>query len=223
MEFVTGSVRINGEAVESSSYTFDPETGVLNIFLTELSANTSYVTNFEVTILDGDAETISQTVRLYGPANEEGNRSFIGEVSAGVTVVREGEEETTAPPATTEAPEPTTVPATTETPEPTTVPATTDAPEPTTTVPATTDAPEPTTVPVITEAPEPTTVPEATEAPEPTTVPDETVINGGGNNAGSGSGNNSLPQTGSFAASIALAGAGTSFLGAGTILAKKKR
>ena len=207
VEFVPGSARINNVAVASSDYSFNPTTGLLHIYLPELSANNAYVINFEVIVLSGgSSDEISQIAHLYGPEDANGARAFIGSVNATISVIR------------TES-------------EPTTAPGSTEATGPEGTIPGSTEATGPEgTTPGSTEATGPEgTTPGSTEAtgPEGTTpdITDNGTGGGSGNNVGGGNNNNLLPQTGATAvAGIALAGAGTSFIGAGTaLLAKKKK
>ncbi|MCL1989535.1 MAG: LPXTG cell wall anchor domain-containing protein, partial [Defluviitaleaceae bacterium] len=85
--FVPGSVNVNSGADTSSTYTFNPETGMLHIYFSELPANASYVINFEVIVRDnGNIDEISQISRLYGSIDESGNRPFIGSFNTTVFV-----------------------------------------------------------------------------------------------------------------------------------------
>ena len=181
------NVQING--VPTDAYTFDELTGVLRVYLAELSPLGVYHITFDVIVLAGNAEDeIPNTAYLYGPADENGDRDEVDSDNA-LVIVEEEEPttvpETTVPETTTPTdPEETTVPETTTPtdPEETTVPETTTPTDPEeTTVPETTTPtdPEETTVPETTTPtdPEETTVPETTTPtdPEETTVPDTTA------------------------------------------------
>jgi len=223
VDFVPGSVTVNGTPVAPTHYLFNPATGELFIIMPELAANTTYSIQFKAVALAGDDnDVIPLTARLYGDFRPNGTPTFISEVEATVNVVTETP---TTPPTAAPTEAPTTSPTEAPTEEaPTTSPTEAPTEEAPTTPPTEAPTEEASTTPP-TEAPTEeasTTPPTAAPTEAPTTSPTEAPTatptappTGGGVN---------LPQTGAVA-SFALAASGTSFIGAGSILlvkAKKK-
>ena len=87
LELVSDSVTINNQVVASSDYSFNSTTGELRIYLPVLAAGTSYEINFDANVLAGDSgNSIPLIARLYGPANESGNRNFLNQVAVAVDI-----------------------------------------------------------------------------------------------------------------------------------------
>lgn len=90
IEFISGSVTINGSPVAQNHQVFNGVTGELLILLPELSANATYTINFDAIALAGNNDNaIPLTARLYGNVRPNETPVFINEVDVTVTVTTE--------------------------------------------------------------------------------------------------------------------------------------
>ena len=157
VDFIPGSVRINNRLATSNEHMFSQETGELFIALSELSANSTYVLNFEVTVLSGNKNNlILQNARLYDVNLTNQTTTFIGEAITSVVISEPDPCATEPDPCATEPTQPSTPPPTD--------PCPTDPADP-----CATEPPRPSTPPA-TEPTQPSTPP-ATEPTRPSTPP----------------------------------------------------
>jgi len=217
-------------------YTIESTVGTLRVYLETLPAGESVEITFYARVAPGTDPNapVVNTAYLYGPADEEGDRSQIDDDDAEITL--EVEPQPTEPPTIAPTQPTETEPVTTEPTQPTeTQPATTDPVEtttpettvPETTVPATTDATEPETTAPETTVPE-TTCPEEEDCPIQPTCPEQEECSTDPIRLPSPRPTEpnrrpNLPQTGAIAGTALLSGAALAATGLALTAKKKKQ